>query len=142
MGIARDQFTEILQNIFKAGNKIALYKTVPRESDEGGGVEMSGVGYQRYTILNGDFSVSGGEVTSLQNMMLYLSESDAGNAEGFGVYNGSKMLYFGKFTDADGNPKALPVGYNTVPTIKKYDKTKNEGVHITLTSTNVSATAE
>lgn len=133
MGIARNQFENILAGIFRAGNTIELFKEVPDEFTEQGGVLMSGTSYEPYTIRSGDFSVDGGEVTSVSNMMLFLCEADGGlgTAKGFGVFNGSTMLYFGEF-----NPH-MPVGYNSVPTIKKYNAAKGEGIHITMTSTNV-----
>lgn len=138
MGIARNQFQNILKGIFTAGNTIDLYSTVPDETTESGGVKISGSSYKSYKIQDGDFTVSGGEVTSAKNMLLYLCEDTGGNgvARGFGVFNGGTLLYFGAFTEP------MTIGYNTVPTIKKYSAALNEGVHITMTSTNVSATAE
>lgn len=150
MGIAKDQFDSILSEIFKKGNTIELYREVPDEITEQGGEKISekaGTGsYKPYEIQTGDFTVSKGVVTSARNMMLYLCEdynnnTGHGTAKGFGVYNGYKMLYFGKFVDGNGVEKPMEIGYNTVPTIKKYNGS-DEGVHITMTSTNVSATAE
>lgn len=135
MGIARRQFDNILSGIFTEGNTIRLFSTVPSETTESGGVNMG----QTYKIQAGDFNVSNGVVTSAKNMMFYLCETTGGDgtAKGFGVYQGSggAMLYFGSFKTP------MEVGYNTVPTIKKYDASKGEGVRITMTSTEVEATA-
>lgn len=149
MGIAKSQFTGILQKIFaptesNASRWIGLYKEVPDETTEEGGVEVSGGSYQRYKVQNGDFAVSDDTVTSRANMMLYLCEDnppDAGHGvvKGFGIFesaSGGKPIYFGAFTPS------MDVKYNNVPTIKKYNASLGEGVYITLTSTNVSATAE
>lgn len=135
MGIARRQFDSILTGIFTEGNTIKLFSTVPNEQTESGGVNMG----QTYKIQSGDFSVSNGVVQSAKNMMFYLCETAGGDgiAKGFGVYQGTTntMLYFGSFKEP------MTVGYNTVPTIKKYDASKGEGVRITMTSTEVEATA-
>ena len=148
MGIAKSQFTGILQKIFAptesgASRWIGLYKTVPDESTEAGGVEFSREGgYERYQVKSGDFTVSSDTVTSKKNMMLFLCEKypdGLGTARGFGIFesaSGGSPIYFGAFTTP------MDVGYNTVPTIKAYDQSRGEGVYITLTSTNVSATAE
>ena len=134
MGIARRQFDNILNGIFTEGNLIRLYSTVPDEQTESGGVTIN---HEPYKIQAGDFSVASGVVTSAKNMMFYLCETTGGDgiANGFGVYNGSSMLYFGSFKEP------MTIGYNTVPTIKKYDASKGEGVRITMTSTEVEATA-
>ena len=133
MGIARKQFDSILSGIFTEGNTIRLFSTVPSETTETGGVNIG----QSYKIQSGDFIVSSGVVTSAKNMLFYLCETTGGDgtARGFGVYNGSSMLYFGSFKEP------IEIGYNTVPTIKKYDASKGEGVRITMTSTEVEATA-
>lgn len=130
MGIAKSQFSEILKGIFTAGNTIMLYSTMPNESTETGGVTMG----QSYKILEGDFTCTSGTAKSSKNMMMYLCETSGGDgtAVGFGVFNGSALLYFGEFSTP------MNVGYNTVPTIKRYDGA-GEGVMITMTSTDVSA---
>lgn len=136
MGIAKSQFENILSNIFKAGNTIKLYSTMPSESTESGGVLIgSGTADKTYTIQSGDFTCAGGTAQSAKNMMMYLCETTGGDgtAVGFGVFSGSTLLYFGQFSTA------MYVDYNTVPTIKRYDATKGEGVLITMTSTDVSA---
>ena len=135
MGIAKSLFNGILNNIFSAGNTIHLFSTVPDEDTEAGGVRVSGASYLGYTIGNGDFSVSNGTATSAKNMMLYLCEESGGHgtARGFGVYSGNNLYYFGEFSDP------VSIGYNTVPTIKKYNASKGEGIKITMTSTEVSA---
>lgn len=136
MGIAKSQFSNILNGIFKAGNTIELYSTVPDEATESGGVKISGGSYQSYKIQDGDFSVSNGVATSKKNMLLYLCEDSLGHvARGFGIFSGGSLLYFGSFKTP------MPIGYNTVPTIKKYNGA-GEGVQITMTSTEISASAE
>lgn len=134
MGIARRQFDNILNGIFTEGNLIRLYSTVPDEETEAGGVTIN---HEPYKIQAGDFNVSSGVVTSAKNMMFYLCETAGGDgtARGFGVFQGSTNLYFGSFKTP------MEIGYNTVPTIKKYDASKGEGVRITMTSTEVEATA-
>lgn len=133
MGIARSQFNNILGGIFTAGKTIKLYSNVPSEETETGGSFISGTGYEDYEIKSGDFTIGDGVVTSARNMMMYLCESTGGHgtAKGFGVYSGSTMLYFGSFTTP------MEIGYNTVPTIKKYNGA-GEGIKITMTSTEVS----
>lgn len=138
MGIAKAKFAQILGDVFAEGNRIELFATVPDETTESGGVKISGTGYAAYEIKSGDFNVSGNTVTSAKNMMFYLCESEDGHgtAYGFGVYSGNSLLYFGSFREP------MPITYNTVPTIKKYNESLKEGVKVTLTSTEVSATAE
>lgn len=137
MGIAKSQFNSILTGIFKQGNTIRLYSTMPDETTEAGGVLIGGPNSteKMYTIGSGDFTTGQGTAQSAKNMMMYLCETSGGDgtAVGFGVFSGSQLLYFGRFS----NP--MPIGYNTVPTIKKYDAQKGEGVLITMTSTDVSA---
>lgn len=129
MGIAKAQFNSILSNIFKSGNTIRLFSAMPDEDTETGGVTVG----QSYTIQSGDFTVSSGQATSTKNMMIYLCETSGGDgtAVGFGIYSGSTLLYFGAFSSA------MAIGYNTVPTIKKYNGA-GEGVKVTLTSVDVS----
>lgn len=139
MGIAKSQFNNILGGIFKTGNTIKLFSTVPDEETEAGGVVVPGS--QAYTIQDGDFTVGDGVVTSRKNMLMYLCETDGGHgiANGFGVYGDGGLLYFGRFT----NP--MDIKYNSVPTIKRYDSSKREGVQITMVSkeiTEASASAE
>jgi len=140
MGIAKAQFNSLLTSIFKAGNTIRLLAVMPNESTESGALPIG----QMYTIQSGDFTVSGNEVISAKNMMMYLCETKDssgnptgdGTAVGFAVYSGTSttLLYFGEFTNA------MEVAYNTVPTIKKYNDQiePKEGVKVTLTSTDVS----
>ena len=135
MGIARRHFDNILNGIFTEGNTIKLFSKVPDEQTESGGVNIN---HTPYKIQSGDFSVASGVVTSAKNMMFYLCETTGGDgtATGFGVYGTSgSMLYFGSFKEP------MEIGYNTVPTIKKYDASKGEGVRITMTSTEVEASA-
>lgn len=137
MGIAKAKFAQILGDVFAEGNVIHLFSTVPDEETESGGVRISGTGYMGYEIQAGDFNVSGNNVKSAKNLMFYLCESEDGHgtATGFGVYQDSSLLYFGTFREP------MPITYNTVPTIKRYNGA-GEGVSVTLTSTEVSATAE
>lgn len=132
MGIAKAQFKSILSNIFKVGNTIKLFSSMPDETTETGGATIG----QSYTIQSGDFTISsdGSEAYSTRNMMIYLCETSGGDgrAYGFGIYSGSSMLYFGEFSES------MPISYNSVPTIKKYDASIGEGVKVTLTSTDVS----
>lgn len=129
MGIAKSQFNEILKGIFKEGNTIKLFSTMPDEATESGEKIIG----QSYKILSGDFSTSTGSAQSAKNMMMYLCETAGGDgtAVGFGVYNNSSLLYFGRFSTP------MNIAYNTVPTIKKYNGA-GEGVLITMTSTDVS----
>ena len=130
MGIAKSQFNEILKGIFKAGNIIKLYSTVPDEQTEAGGQIIG----QSYQIQNGDFTTGEGSAQSAKNMMMYLCETQGGDgtADGFGVFSsGGALLYFGSFTTP------MTISYNTVPTIKRYNGS-DEGVRITMTSTDVS----
>lgn len=133
MGIARAQFNDILASIFTEGNTIKLFSNVPSEVDETGGVVISGV--DTYTIKEGDFNCYGGVVTSAKNIMLCLYENETSvSCEGFGVFGSSGMLYFGSFTTP------ITIGYNDVPAIKRYNEEKGEGIRITITSTEASAT--
>ena len=136
MGIAKSQFAQILTNIFKSGNTIHLFKTMPDPVTEAGGVKVSGTGYTGYTIKDGDFSVSGSQATSAKNMLMYLCEATGGHgiATGFGIYDGGSLLYFGEFEEP------MTIGYNTVPTIKRYNGA-GEGVRVTLTSVESSGEA-
>lgn len=129
MGIAKSQFNNILSGIFKSGNTIKLFGTMPDESTETG---YSTIG-QSYTIQSGDFTTAAGTAQSAKNMMMYLCETSGGDgtAVGFGVFSGSSLLYFGRFSSA------MNIGYNTVPTIKKYNGS-NEGILVTMTSTDIS----
>lgn len=138
MGIVKSQFDNILKGIFASGNTINLYSTLP-SADGTGGTMIGGNSYKAYTIKGSDFSVGNGIVTSTENMMLYLCEEESGHgtAVGFGVCGSdNKVMYFGEFADP------MPIGYNTVPTIKKYDEGKGEGIRITMTSTEANATSE
>ena len=138
MGIAKGLFNNILNTVFKEGNTIELFSTMPNPSTEQGYVKISGDGYKAYKIKSGDFSVSTGSAESRENMMFYLCETTGGHgtAAGFGVFGSDGLLYFGEFK----NP--MTIGYNTVPTIKKFNASKNEGVRITMTSTEAAASAE
>ena len=133
MGIARAQFNDILGSIFTAGNTIQLFSTVPSEATESGGVTISSI--PAYRIQEGDFSCAGGVVTSAKNIMLCLYENSSPvTCRGFGVFGTSGMLYFGSFTSP------IEIGYNDVPAIKRYNDSKGEGIRITITSTEASAT--
>lgn len=136
MGIAKAQFNDILGNIFTEGNTIKLYTKTPTEGVETDGSLLSGTGVETYTISSGDFTVSNGEVTSAKNIMLYLYEGAGATCDGFGVFksNTNTLLYFGKFTDP------ITLDYNDVPAIKKYNSSSGEGIKITITSTEASAT--
>ena len=139
MGIAKKQFDKILDEIFKTGNVIHLFSTMPNVSTEAGAVKISGSGYSSYTIKDGDFNVTSGSVESRNNMMFYLCETEGGHGSvvGFGVFNSNnEMLYFGEFTDS------MPIRYNTVPTIKRYNSSNGEGIKVTMTSTEAAASAE
>ena len=136
MGIAKGQFNEILNGIFKAGNTIKLYSSMPDEETEAGGVIIGGNNTTKiYKIDSGDFTTGNGTAQSAKNMMMYLCETQGGDgtAVGFGVFGGTNLLYFGQFSTP------MNIDYNTVPTIKRYDEAKGEGVKITMTSTDVSA---
>ena len=138
MAIAKTLFNGILRDIFKEGNTIELFSIMPDEDTESGYTKISGIGYTPYTIRSGDFSVTNGEATSSRNILLYLCDTAGGHgtARGFGVFGSSGLLYFGEFE------APISIGYNTVPTIKKYDSAKQEGIKVTVTSTEASATAE
>ena len=134
MGIAKVQFQNILGSIFKEGNTIKLYKQTPTEDIETDGELLVGTGVVPYTIKSGDFNVVNGEVTSAKHLMLYLYEGEDTTCDGFGVFDNNTMLYFGKFKDP------IDLSYNDVPAIKKYNSEKSEGIKITITSTEASAT--
>mgnify|MGYP006988384032 CR=1 FL=1 len=133
MAIAKALFNGILTDVFKVGNKIDLFSVMPTEGNESGYTKISGTGYESYEIQSGDFNVSGGVATSNRNMMLYLCDDQSGHgvATGFGVFSGNSLLYYGEFQ------KPMTISYNSVPTIKKYDLRKNEGVRVAVTSTEV-----
>lgn len=134
MGIAKKQFTGILEGIFTPGNVIRLYKTVPDETTEQGGEFLTGAGVENYTIADGDFTIANGVVQSAKTMMFYLYEGTPTTCEGFGVFsNSGELLYFGAFKEA------LQLDENDVPAIKKYNSTKGEGIQISITSTDESA---
>lgn len=135
MGIAKAQFNGILTSIFQPGNIIRLYKNVP-DKDEKNGMTLTGSGVVDYEIKSGDFTVDRGVVTSAKTMMFYLYEGEATTCQGFGVFsaNGSELLYFGEFKDH------LPLEYNDVPAIKAYNAEKGEGIQISMTSEDASAT--
>lgn len=136
MGIAKAQFSTILNNIFATGNYIKLYTSTPTEGVETDGTLLTGTGVQNYEIKSTDFTVSNGEVVSAQNMMFYLYEGETVRCDGFGVFSRTgELLYFGKF---DNGP--LEIEYNDVPAIKKYNSSTGEGIKITMQSTEVSAT--
>lgn len=136
MGIAKATFNQILGSIFREGNTIKLYTKTPDETTEMGGVLLDGTGVVPYEIKDGDFTVNSGEAKSAKNMMFYLYEGTGASCDGFGVFDGSGLLYFGKFE----NPITLE--YNDVPAIKKYDVSKGEGIKVTMNSTEASVTTE
>lgn len=136
MGIAKAQFNDILGTIFKEGNTIKLYTKTPTEGVETDGTLLTGNGVVDYVIKSGDFTVSGGEATSAKHMMLYLYEGSTAECDGFGVFKNGNLLYFGKFEIP------ITLDYNDVPAIKKYNSDKGEGIKITITSTEASATTE
>ena len=136
MGIAKAQFTNILNEIFTEGNVIKLYTKTPTEGVETDGTILTGSTVKDYAIQPGDFSVAAGEVRSAQNMMFYLYENETVECDGFGVFSPTgSLLYFGKF---DNGP--LTLEHNDVPAIKKYNSSTGEGVKITMLSTEISAT--
>lgn len=122
MGISPALLSGILGQVFVKGNVIKL-------------LNASGTAIgESYTIQDGDFSVNSGVATSAKNMMIYLCEKTGGDgtATKFGVYKGTTLYYDGEFTTP------MTIGYNTVPTIKKYNASKGEGIQVTMTSTDVS----
>lgn len=139
MGITKTHFNNILGNIFKEGNIIRLYKNTPDETSETGGELLTGTeatnGVVDYKIKAGDFSIDGGEVTSARNIMFYMyNDEDSVTCDGFGIFDSSNsLLYFGEFE----NP--ITLDYNDVPAIKKYNETKQEGIKVTIKSTETSA---
>lgn len=139
MGIAKNQFNNVLSSIFAVGNEIKLYTKTPTVGVETDGELLEGAGVEPYVIKADDFNIADGEVTSARHMMLYLYEveGEGTSCDGFGVFgkNGD-LLYFGDFHDP------ITLGYNDVPTIKMYNESKREGIKITMTSEEVSATTE
>ena len=131
MAIAKNVINGILSTIFAKGNYIALFSVMPTPSNESAYTEISGTGYSRYEIKDNEFSIYNGEATSNKNMLLYLCDSTGGHgtAKGFGVFGEGKLLYYGEFKEE------MPITYNTVPVIKKYSESKEEGVKVTVTST-------
>lgn len=141
MGIAKAQFNDVLATIFDAGNTIRLYTKTPTEGVETDGTLLTGTGVMPYEIKSGDFSISQGQVTSARNIMLYLYEGSPVTCDGFGVFKGNtttNLLYFGKFTK-EGVDTPIDLNFNDVPAIKKYNSTNGEGIKITITSTEASA---
>lgn len=135
MGITKAQFNNILGNIFTEGNTIKLFTKTPTEEIETDGALLpTGNGVVDYEIKDGDFDIKAGEVTSAKNIMFYLYEGEDATCDGFGVFKGGTLLYFGKFE----NP--IDLSYNDVPAIKKYNEEKQEGIKVTMTSTKASAT--
>lgn len=141
MGIAKAQFNNVLATIFKEGNTIRLYTKTPTEGVETDGTLLTHVSVTPYVIQTNDFAISQGQVTSNKNIMLYLYEGSPVTCDGFGVFEGStttKLLYFGKFTK-EGVDTPIDLDFNDVPAIKKYNSTNGEGIKITITSTEASA---
>ena len=138
MGIAKAQFNDILGTIFTEGNVIKLYTKTPTEGVETDGTLLAGDGVVGYEIKSGDFTVNNGEAISAKHMMLYLYEGTTAECDGFGVFkkDAGNLLYFGKFEIP------ITLDYNDVPAIKKYNSDKGEGIRITITSTEASATTE
>ena len=122
MGLSSALLSDILGKVFVANNTIRLTNA-----------SGSYIG-ESYKIQSGDFSVSSGQASSARNMMIYLCEKTGGDgtATGFAVLNGTNVYYTGEFSTP------MTIGYNTVPTIKKYDASKGEGILVTMTSTDVS----
>lgn len=136
MGITKAQFNDILGTIFTPDNTIKLYTKTPTEGVETDGTLLSGTGVVPYVIQSGDFIVSDGQVTSARNMMFFLYEGSGATCDGFGVFNGNRLLYFGDFESP------IYLTYNDVPAIKKYNASNGEGIKVTMQSVEASATTE
>lgn len=128
------QATEILQNLFKVGFTIALFK-----SDPNTGVYTQPTNcpsYSKYTIRSGDFSAANGAIQTANHLLYGLATEEWASEEepiqAFGVYNGSTLVYWGMLT------KPIPVPEDTVPVFKIYNEEKGEGIKVTL---DVAATA-
>lgn len=138
MAFVRDRFTAMLKGVFAAGNIIELFTVMPEDDSGTDGTRLSGAEYTPYKITADDFKIDDAVLESDRNIMLYLCDTENKNYEvtavGFGVYTsdgtgrGKDLLYYGRFE----NP--MKIGYNTVPTIKKYSATKREGIKITVTN--------
>lgn len=138
MAFVRDRFTQMLKGVFSAGHIIELFTVMPPNDSGADGTRLSGAEYTPYKITDDDFKIEDAVLESARNIMLYLCDTEDKNYEvtavGFGVYTsnslgrGDKLLYYGQFE----NP--MKIGYNTVPTIKKYSASKREGIKITVTN--------
>jgi len=129
MGFPKSKATSILSAVFKAGNKIALLTAIDVTNDTY--TEVTGEGYERYTILSGDFTTDKGVTTTAQNILFGLAESNwaVGDKQvvGIAVFSSSGTLeYLGELL----NPKE--VGVDSVPVFKTYNAETNEGIRITL----------
>lgn len=136
MGIASSKFSNILREVFAEDNTIRLCTDATNESMAKNTV-ISAI--PAYTIKSSDFSVSGSTARSNNNMLLGLYEGESDIiVGGFCVYEGGTLVYFGTLKDTNGQP--MVVGYNTVPTIKKYNSAKKEGIYVELNSEEIDAT--
>lgn len=131
MGFTRAKATSILSDVFKSGNKLALLTAVDPANDSY--TEVSGDGYARYTIQNGDFSTSAGVTTTAQHILFGLAEGSWGTVVGFAVFSGTSLLYLGELMEAKA------VGANTVPVFKKY--ADGEGIRVSLDAVEEAAAA-
>lgn len=124
MGFTKSYANTVLSNTFAVGNTIGLLKSVNTET--GTYSELSGTGYARYTIKNGDFTASGGVIQTNSNLLYGLAESAWGTAVGLAVFKGSEVLYLAELT----SPVAIAI--DTVPVFKKFDADKGTGIRVTL----------
>lgn len=136
MGFTKTKAKSVLESVFKPGNKIALLTAVNTAADTY--TEASGKGYERYTIQSGDFVTNygengGAESTTAQHILFGLAEESWGTIVGIAVF-GSGLDYLAELKESK------TVGADTVPVFKAYDKSKEEGIKVTLdVSTSASA---
>lgn len=135
MGITKAKITQTLNDIFAVGNVIHLFKEVPDETTGYSGERITGASYKGHEIEDGDFVIEDNKVQSIDNIMFYLCEEEEGHgtAKGFGVFDNGTLVYFGEFK----NP--MPIAKDNIPTIKRYDGETGDGIQITLTCTESSA---
>lgn len=86
----------ILDDVFKNGNKIALGTS----QDASTFVEVSGGGYERYTIQTGDFpAASSGSISNAKRIRFAECTSATwGEITQIGVYNGGVLYYWASVT--------------------------------------------
>lgn len=113
----------ILEDIFGAGNYLALSTTDPNSSF----TEPTASSYERYKIQVDDFEADEGVITNKRHLLYGLATEAWGTIVAFGVYNTAKtLIYWGLLT----SPVEVPIDH--VPVFKIYNETAGEGIKVTL----------